>query len=79
MESCPSSSPFDQLATLIHKSLIQCTDTDPDTDTDSELCGVIQELLLSDFYNQMKSLHVSLVKCVTGHMYSLWPKKYVIY
>ncbi|XP_019856054.1 PREDICTED: uncharacterized protein LOC105314285 [Amphimedon queenslandica] len=81
MESCPSSSPFDQLATIIHKSLIQCTDPDPDTDTDSdsdsnEVCRVIQELLLSDSYSQMKSLHVSLVKCVSGHMYSLWPKKY---
>ena len=75
MESCPSS-PFDQLATIIHKSLIQCTD--PDTDPDSnEVYVVIQELLLSDSYSQMKSLHASLVKCVRNHISSLWPKKYI--
>lgn len=71
------SSTIDQLANIIHKSLIQYTDIDPDTDIDSGFMRVIQSVLVSDSYNQMKSLHISLLNCTMKHLSILWPKRWV--
>lgn len=70
-----TSSTIDQLANIIHKSLIQYTDIDPDTDIDSGFMTVIQNVLVSDSYNQMKSLHISLLNCTMKHLSILWPKR----